>query len=151
MSEFENYPDELTEEHFKIAESNGISRKNVSQRYWDYGWDIEKAITKPIEEKESDWLTWKETAIKNGISNPLYNARLKKGMTPEKAATTPIGVGRSKGLWADYKELAESNGIKADTFYSRVRKGDTPEKAATIPVGEWGRKTTYKWLFPVRS
>ena len=83
--------DELTEEHFQIAEKNGISRKNVRQRYWDYGWEIEKIISTPILKRDSsEWYHWKATCQQNGISSTLYCNRIKKGMTPEQAATTPV-------------------------------------------------------------
>lgn len=131
---------ELNEENYKIAAANGISKKNVKQRYLDNGWTIEKAITKPLKKETGLWPEWKEVCESNGVSNELFNIRLRKGNTPEKSATTPKGVGRSKGLWKEYKEQAEAAGIKAATFYSRVRKGTPPEEAATIPVGAWGGK-----------
>ncbi len=39
---------EITEEHYKIAEQNGIDRNNVYQRVWTLDWDIDRAITKPL-------------------------------------------------------------------------------------------------------
>jgi hypothetical protein len=83
--------DVLTEEHYLIAKKNGISRPNVQQRYDDYGWSIERAITEPIKQvKQSPWSKWKDIALKNGIYNELFHVRLKKGWLPEKAATEPI-------------------------------------------------------------
>ena len=82
----------LTEEAYRIAESNGISRENLRQRYWDYGWDAERAVTEPLRDmKPKLWDDWKETATNNGISNTLFNMRVKKyGFTPEQAATLEV-------------------------------------------------------------
>ncbi|MGF6951905.1 putative DNA-binding protein (UPF0251 family) [Neobacillus sp. B4I6] len=96
--------DDLTDEHYLIAEKNGISRKNVKQRFWDYGWSIEKAITKPIPVKTSEWENWKETAIQNRVSNALYTQRVKNGMTPEQAVMMPVG---SRGVRPQKKFKAE--------------------------------------------
>jgi hypothetical protein len=83
--------EDILESHYKIAEDNGISRKNVRQRYYDYLWSIERAITEPIKQvKQSTWSEWKDIALKNGIYNELFHVRLKKGWLPEKAATEPI-------------------------------------------------------------
>lgn len=38
----------ITEEHYKIAEQNGIDRRNVYQRVWGLGWDVDRAITQPL-------------------------------------------------------------------------------------------------------
>jgi hypothetical protein len=81
---------DITEEHYAKAAQNGISRKNVRQRFWDCGWEIEKAITEPIKTNSSIWPEWKEVCKSNGISNELFNGRLKKGMPPEQAATKPV-------------------------------------------------------------
>lgn len=81
---------ELTKEDFTAAAQNGISAKNLRQRVWDYGWEIDKAITTPLKKRDlSTWNEWKGTCRKNGIYNELFNLRLKYGWTPEQAATTP--------------------------------------------------------------
>lgn len=84
--------EEISKEQFETAKANGIPRKNVFQRYWDLGWEIERAITEPIRVgKNTDvWLQWKDIAIKNGVTNPTFNYRLKTGMSPERAATFPV-------------------------------------------------------------
>src|SRR5574339_282747 len=87
----EDWP-ELTEENFLIGEENGISRKNVRQRYVNYGWTIERATTDPITTyKDSKWKLWKETALQNGVYLELFHSRLKTGLTEEQAATKPVG------------------------------------------------------------
>jgi hypothetical protein len=80
----------IAEKYYIIAEANGISRANVQSRFWNYGWDMERVITEPLRKSDSVWLQWKETSLKNGISNECYCARVRKGMTPEEAATTPV-------------------------------------------------------------
>ena len=133
----EDWP-ELTEENFKIGEENGINRKNVRQRYVNYGWTIERATSEPIETSASEWSKWKDIAKQNGIYNELFNIRVKKGLTPEQAATKPVeprGGAKHNGFWETHREQAEALGIKKNTFYKRIYKGKTPEQAATKPVG----------------
>lgn len=83
--------DYLTEQDYKVAQANGISPRNAYQRVHYYQWDTQRAITEPLREYIGTWQEWKETCAKNGISNPCFNARLKKGMLPEEAATLPVG------------------------------------------------------------
>jgi hypothetical protein len=94
---------ELNEENFKIGQGNGISRKNVIQRYANYGWTIERAITDPVKQPKGIWNEWKEICKQNGVSNELFNIRMRKGATPEQAATVPpekkeIKIGVEKTL-----------------------------------------------------
>jgi hypothetical protein len=145
MTELINDDFEITEEAFRIAEEHGIARKNVRQRYWDYGWEIERAITESVYKVDATLSKkWSAVCQANGVSNPLFYARVhKQGMTPEEAATKPVGDRSKKpiGLWRQYKEQAESMNIKEATFYARVRKGMPPEEAATKPIQPKG---TYK-------
>jgi hypothetical protein len=95
----------ITDEAFRVAKGNGISRKNVRQRYWDYGWDIEKAITEPVIKFSAPrWPMWKEIAEKNGVSSVLFNVRIGSGMTPEEAATKP------KRVLKEYKKSKKGKG-----------------------------------------
>lgn len=81
----------LTEEHYLTAEANGISRKNAYQRWYHYGWEIERAITEPLQiQNQSEWMEWKDIAQKNGVYVSLFWYRLRQGMTPEQAATIPV-------------------------------------------------------------
>jgi hypothetical protein len=79
----------LTDEHYLIAEQNGISKRNVYQRWYYYGYDIQRAITEPLKTCSNVWSEWKEVCKSNGISNDCFNMRIKKGMPPEEAATMP--------------------------------------------------------------
>ena len=143
----------LTEEDLKIAESNGISRKNALQRVYLYGYSIEDAITKPLRNKggTGEWMKWKETALAHGIDCAAFYNRVKHyGYTPEEAATNPpqkrsviqakgIETRKRKGtIIMDRKDIeeAEANGIKKATFSSRVHNlGWSIEDAKTLPVG----------------
>ena len=80
----------LTDEDYAIAASNGISKKNAYQRFYDYGMSKEEAITKQIRQYVGVWIKWKDICIKHGVTNPLFNYRLRKGMTPKEAATKPV-------------------------------------------------------------
>ena len=41
----------ITPEDFRIAEENGISKDTLLSRVRKLGWDIDKAITKPVRAK----------------------------------------------------------------------------------------------------
>jgi len=92
MKDLIEYLPVLTEEAYRIAASNGISRETLRHRYWDCGWDAERAVSEPLRHMKSQlWSDWKETATNNGISNTLFNMRVKKyGFTPEQAATLEV-------------------------------------------------------------
>lgn len=79
----------LSVEQYKIAETNGISRNLAYQRYEHLFWSEEDAITKPVRRSDDDYIHWKDVAQANGISYVGFYKRVKRGMTPEQAATTP--------------------------------------------------------------
>lgn len=85
------YIPRITEEAYRIGKKNGISRQMVHQRWYQYEWAIERAITEPLKKTDSSvWDEWKETCKANGVSNECFNRRVKiQGMTPEEAATMP--------------------------------------------------------------
>lgn len=82
--------EQLTDEHYRIAEQNGISKRNAYQRWYYYSYDINRAITEPIKKYSLVWPEWKEECKRNGISNELFNIRLRNGLSPELAATKPV-------------------------------------------------------------
>jgi hypothetical protein len=45
----------VTNEHFAIAEKNGLDRFTVLRRVRDYFWDIERAITEPKIPRNKRW------------------------------------------------------------------------------------------------
>lgn len=139
---------ELTEEHYVIAEKNGISRANVKQRVESYGYDIQKAITKPLRTNDV-WRRNKETCEQNGISYSAFYKRIEMGWSEERSSTEPIATGptrqkeRAKELRKElspYWEQAEANGISFQVFRKRLAKGMSLEEAANRPKrlkGEW--------------
>ena len=78
----------LTKEHYEIAAKNGISAQALYNRRENLKWPIEKCITWPVQNKVN-WNEWRDIAEKSGISYAGFWKRVKKGMTPEQAATMP--------------------------------------------------------------
>lgn len=78
----------LTDEHRKIAWKNGISLPTLQRRVYQYGWDIERAIT---ERTHKHGIKYLQRALENNISKPTYYSRLRSGWTPHQASTIPVG------------------------------------------------------------
>ncbi|WP_077325741.1 hypothetical protein [Virgibacillus siamensis] len=120
------------------AKNNGLTEVCVISRI-RRGWNRQTALTAPKRTKQprSEWC---EIAIKNGISERLFNQRIDAlGFTQEEAATTPKG-GRRNSL-KKWIELAEQNGISKPTFDKRMYALDwDKEKAATEPLHTERRK-----------
>jgi hypothetical protein len=133
----------LTNDDYEIAAKNGISYNVAYARFYEYGWSKEDTITKPII-KPNMWPTHKELAYSNGIGQNTFHARVRKGMTPEEAATTPLKQRGGKYLGGritpEMYARAKDNGIKRNTLIHRVyHYGWDAEKATTEPVKN-GRK-----------
>jgi len=122
-----------TEENYKEAERNGISRKNVNQRLDLYDWDIERAITDSVKKRgrKDDNTRMLMIAKQNGISASTFYRRIREGMLPRDAAMKPKGH-------SAYIELAKENGINDICFYKRVERGMHPYLAATKPKDKRG-------------
>lgn len=127
----------LTEEHFKIAEENGIHRKLVMNR-WYRGCDIEYCITVPKRTGTGVWPEWKETALANGISEETFYSRVRRGLTPKEAATQPLNFNKSKiPKWVF--EKAKENGIPVVNLSGRIHNYHWDlERACTEPIGKRG-------------
>lgn len=152
--------DWLTEEDYEIAKANGISKNNLRQRYYDYGWDKERARTEKVKPRVGKlWLQYKDICAQNNVDASLFGTRvLQHGWTPERAANTPrmTREERTKILhsarrrkWDERKSehlrLAEENGISYNVWYRRTKfLGWDPEKAATIPVKHRTREGVIK-------
>lgn len=83
----------ITPEEYEIGAKNGINARNVYQRVYKYGWSIQRAIKTPLvyDSRSSEvWLKWKKVSLSNGISNLAFRKRIKRGYTPELAATKPL-------------------------------------------------------------
>lgn len=84
----------LTEEDYETAERNGIPRKLAYSRYYGCAWDKEKAITVPRrvnqgKRKRNYPESMYVQAELNGVSMYTVYSRIRRGWSPEKAATTP--------------------------------------------------------------
>lgn len=150
----------ISEEDYKIAESNGISRNVVYQRVNSYCWSVKRAITEPIRKLKKHDEKIINKALENGISRRAYYNRLKNGWSVEKASSTPImskeeiykNNAKKSTKYPEYKSLAEENGVPYSTFIRRVRTGWDIKDAYTIkPMSksEAGKinKSNNKYLF----
>lgn len=99
----------ISDEDYKIAAANGVDRKNVSNRVYQLGWSVKKAIITPIKtyKKTNYGITkeQREIAYKNGILRQTLDFRLKKGMSIQEAITMPTMTPSERGkLKKLYKE-----------------------------------------------
>jgi hypothetical protein len=128
---------ELTEEDFKIAEQNGLSRQLVKDRFNKRLWSKQRAITKPKQgTHNSAWSKWKDLSK---VDRRAFERRLSKGWDPMKAATTPPTKGKENGIVKQaHIEIAKSNGISRATLMSRVHvyKWDLEEAMTVPPFGK---------------
>ncbi|KMP32193.1 nucleoside permease [Bacillus cereus] len=128
----------LTDEEYARAAANGINRKRLQSRVYDFDWDVEVAITSPIgtvrheyKRKHGDW---QKIALKNGINIRTFYSRLELKWPYQKAATKPTR--KKSAVEKDWLKIAEENGVCYQTYMSRIRntKKWDPERAATTPV-----------------
>lgn len=139
--------DYLTDEDYKIAESNGISYKNAYNRFYNCHWSKEDTITKPI--KTSLWDEYKDLCAANGVSQMTFYSRVKRKMEPEKAATKPITpktehvhIRPNAKITKEVRAEAEKRGIKYTTLRKRVYGLHwSVEKALNEPVDTEGKKS----------
>ena len=84
----------ITDEQYKIGIENGIKKSTIYRRVYQYGWDIEKAITVPVIDREHRSRKYPkkytDLALSNGICLVTFYSRLKKGWSFEEAATRPL-------------------------------------------------------------
>lgn len=82
----------ITEEAYKTARQNGISKKQLENRVRYHGWDLERAITVVPRNRRSPLTKeQKQLAYKNKLSPYVLWSRVKKqGMTLEQALNTPL-------------------------------------------------------------
>lgn len=143
----------ITPDDYEIAKNNGLTVKNVQDRVYRLGWDIEKAINTPKKNrKEYIYLTVEEKEIifKNNLTTRNVTERMYRGWTKEKAINTPK-IDKVKNLKPiqksnKYLEIAINNGIKKDTFYKRIKSGWSAEEACTLPPkSKKNDKTNHIW------
>ena len=121
----------ITPEDFKIAEENGIPEYVVTTRVRKLGWDVDKAITKPVRAKRKFTKEEIKTMEENGVDRNTASCRLKWGWPLEEALTKPKKRGRQYVYpeWV-YKE-ANKNGISYSALGNRIRRGMSLEEACT--------------------
>ncbi|PGU29630.1 hypothetical protein COD66_23280 [Bacillus cereus] len=83
----------LTDEEYARAAANGINRKRLQSRVYDFDWDVEVAITSPVgtvrHEYKGKHHKWLKMARENGINKSTFQSRLDSGWEYHKAATKP--------------------------------------------------------------
>jgi len=143
----------LTPEHFELAEKNGISKRLLSDRVYQRGWLINRAINQPKQNKNNTevFKLWAKVAEANGIRSILFSQRLivskwsyEKAATHKKMNKDEIAAEAKKTnvyriFTKEQHEIAKANGIKKGTMYARVRDyGWTVDDAITVTVYSQG-------------
>ena len=121
----------ITPEDYKIAEENGISKDTLLSRVRKLGWDVDKAITKPVRAKRKFTEEEIKAMEENGIDRNVAAGRRYWGWTLEEAITKSKKKGRQYVYpeWV-YKE-ADKNGISYSALGNRIRRGMSLEEACT--------------------
>ena len=121
----------ITPEDYKIAEENGISKDTLLSRVRKLGWDVDKAITKPVRVKRKFTEEEIKTMEENGVNRNIAAGRRYWGWTLEEAITKSKKKGRQYVYpeWV-YKE-ADKNGISYSALGNRIRRGMSLEEACT--------------------
>ena len=124
----------ITPEDYKIAEENGISKDTLLSRVRKLGWDIDKAITKPVRAKRKFTEEEIKAMEENGIDRNVAAGRRYWGWTLEEAITKSKKKGRQYVYpeWV-YKE-ANKNGISYSALGNRIRRGMSLEEACTKKI-----------------
>lgn len=138
----------LTIMDYKTAEENDIDRKTLYQRFYEYGWSRERAITEPKANRRL-YKTWKPVLeITKVKKSTFYNRVISLGMTPFEACVTPVqetkgrAVGIGNPILTEHDiAIAEKNGIRRGTVNQRVYayKWDV-KRAITEPIHSKFRK-----------
>ena len=113
-----------------IAAANGICYSTLRYRANRLGWELERAATQPLQDRQAQAKKayensrkypkeYKELAIKNGISERTFHRRLESGWNIETAATRPIMTPREIGLLTKSKS---QKGIDLIFFKKRNNK-----------------------------
>jgi hypothetical protein len=142
----DNNPDRLTIMDYVKAKKNGISQRAAYQRFMEYGWDKERAITEPVAKRDL-YKKWKPLIDLVKLKRHTFYTRvISMGMTPFEACITPVeGVkGRPVGngkLTEKHIAIAKRNGISRGTVNQRVYSYKwSVERAITEPVHTQFRK-----------
>ncbi|KAB2337631.1 hypothetical protein F7731_08530 [Cytobacillus depressus] len=136
LPKYDVYNMHLTDDDYKLAEQNGISRQTAYHRFYSLGWSAEKTVNTPLNKSSKDRSLWRKKCDEIGLKYSTFQKRVRKGMKPEDAFYLP----RKPKLSLKQIEIASSNGIGMNTVMNRVynQKWDV-ERAITEPVDK--RKT----------
>ncbi|MGE7092558.1 hypothetical protein ACQKII_14155 [Lysinibacillus sp. NPDC048646] len=98
--------------------------------------EIDDSIIAPIEPRVitaigQAWNEWKQTAKEHGVSRSLFNTRMKKGLSPEDAATHPV---RQRRFTDEQIAIALKNGLPYGTIVTRLKRGWSVEDSITVPA-----------------
>ena len=140
-----------------MARAYGLSSSTLKKRLTQYGWDLKKALTTPMEEEPNALMIRCRDHLGNeypsltamgkayGIPYAALQRRLKDGWETERALTTPVNnrptkyVDHKGNQYSRQKDLADAYGISTGTLAHRLKEGWDLEKALTTPVkGRWG-------------
>ena len=124
----------ITPEDFKIAEENGISKSTLISRVRKLGWDIDRAITKPVRSKRKFTKEQIKIMEENGVDRNTASGRLKKGWDPKEALTRPKKRGKQRIYPEWVYEEADKHGIRYSALGNRIRRGMSLEEACTKKV-----------------
>ena len=130
----------LTPSDIEVAESNGIGIHTLKSRVYKWGWEINRAITQPVQKRNKEGKRWNEWKHKAVVGKSTYLSRVNKGWTFEEAALKPpmsfseASKKKRKYSEEDYR-IASENGISEGVVRYRVsRMGWSIDKAITTPV-----------------
>lgn len=79
----------ITPEDYETAERNGIKKATLETRVYKMGWDIDRAITQPVQAQgkwKEDWLAWKDIA---NVCRATFYSRKESGWSSVRAALLP--------------------------------------------------------------
>lgn len=88
----------ISKEQYAIANKNGIKRETAYMRVYQYGWDIERAITERVKgkgecrKKYDDYVY--EMLEENNIPRNVFNGRIYRGWDLVDAYTIPLNSTR---------------------------------------------------------
>lgn len=128
----------ITPQDYKVASELGISKFTLDSRVKVAGWDVDKAISKPVKKyaNKGRWAKWKYKSV---VPYGTFVSRIRNGMSEKDAALTPfIGhkARQAKEIAFTEEELkkALSIGVDRKTVLQRYKSCKwTKEECISIP------------------
>lgn len=97
--------DYLTEQDYKVAAEHGLERILVYRRVYECGWEVERAVTEPVNEQHratGAWKQWEHIAI---VTYQNFRTRLSRGWSEQEAALTPPRKPRGRTVSRDALDM----------------------------------------------